>query len=474
MKEHQSNKKPYNEKDIVSIFNYSKALIGKSLRDFVPNATEQRGKGGLGQLVEKLYFKYDINSRQEADFAFANAELKCTPLKKSLEELLIKERLVCSLINYQEDWNKTFEESHFYRKCLIMLLMFYLHNPSVSKLDLKFIFAVLWRIPEKDLLIIKQDYDVIINKIKKGLAHTLSEGDTMYLGACRKGPKGDSLMPQHGNSQGALRRAWSLKTAYMRTVLVEVKKKNINGAYCNFDLGKDGKETVFTIKELQAHSVDEILLMRFSPFYGKTYSEITRTLGKGETDSKSKYFLIANAIAGCGKVANVNRTEEFIKSGLTMKTIRIEKDGRIRESMSFENIDYQEVNDCKEWTESRLYELFTSRFLFVVFRETGNMITLPSGRLESEYKLDKVVLWTMPPKDLTVAEAYWNNIRRCVKENKISSEYFWKQVDDRCFHVRPKAVKSSDMTLNPNGGEAKKYCYWFNAKYVKNIIDNEI
>lgn len=76
----------------------------------------------------------------------------------------------------------------------------------------------------KDLLIIKQDYDVIINKISKGLAHTLSEGDTMYLGACRKGQKGDSLMPQHGNEQGAPRRAWSLKTAYMRTVLAEVKR----------------------------------------------------------------------------------------------------------------------------------------------------------------------------------------------------------------------------------------------------------
>lgn len=36
------------------------------------------GKGGLGQLVEELFFKYDINSRQEADFApdFVNAPPK--------------------------------------------------------------------------------------------------------------------------------------------------------------------------------------------------------------------------------------------------------------------------------------------------------------------------------------------------------------------------------------------------------------
>lgn len=190
--------RPYNERDISSIFNYSKQLVNKCLRDFAPDAEEHNGKGSLGQLVEELFFKYDLNSRQEADFAFVNAELKCTPLKESAKkELLIKERLVCSMINYTADWNKTFEESHFYQKCLIMLIMFYLHNPKASKLDLQFLFAVLWKIPEKDLLIIRKDYDTIITKIRNGQAHTLSEGDTMYLGACRKGQKGESLMPQH-------------------------------------------------------------------------------------------------------------------------------------------------------------------------------------------------------------------------------------------------------------------------------------
>ena len=218
---------PYNEKDISSIFNHSKKLVNKCLRDFAPNAKEYKGKGSLGQLVEALFFKYNLNSRQEADFSFVHAELKCSPLKKSVkEELLIKERLVCSMINYTTDWNKSFEESHFYQKCLIMLIMFYLHDSSVTKLDLQFLFAVLWKIPEKDLLIIRTDYETIITKIRNGLAHTLSEGDTMYLGACRKGQKGDSLMPQHNNSVGAPRRAWSLKTAYMRILLEEVKKYN--------------------------------------------------------------------------------------------------------------------------------------------------------------------------------------------------------------------------------------------------------
>lgn len=467
---------PYNNKDITSIFNYSKQLVNRCLRDFVPDADEHKGKGGLGQLVEELFFKYDINSRQEADFAFVNAELKCTPLKKSAknEDLLIKERLACSMINYTEDWNKSFEQSHFYRKCLIMLIMFYLHQSNVSKLDLHFLFAVLWKIPEKDLLIIRKDYETIISKIRNGKAETLSEGDTMYLGACRKGQKGDSLMVQHGSDIGAPRRAWSLKTTYMRIVLDEVKKNNVDGAYCNYDIKPTELEELISVDELKSHSVDDVLKGRFAPYVGLGYSEICKKLDINPITAKSKYFVIANAIASNKKIGNVNLSEEFVKSGLTMKTIRINKNGKIKESMSFENIDYQEVYDCDEWTDSRLYELFTSRFMFVIFKETDNLLSLPNGKTESEYKLDKVAFWTMPQADQNVAMQYWENIRQCVKDDHISPEYFWGIKDNRDFHVRPKATLAKDMVDTPNGTKAKKYCYWFNAKYVKNIIDNEI
>ncbi len=467
---------PYNNKDITSIFNYSKQLVNRCLRDFVPDADEHKGKGGLGQLVEELFFKYDINSRQETDFAFVNAELKCTPLKKSAknEDLLIKERLACSMINYTEDWNKSFEQSHFYRKCLIMLIMFYLHQSNVSKLDLHFLFAVLWKIPEKDLLIIRKDYETIISKIRNGKAETLSEGDTMYLGACRKGQKGDSLMVQHGSDIGAPRRAWSLKTTYMRIVLDEVKKNNVDGAYCNYDIKPTELEELISVDELKSHSVDDVLKGRFAPYVGLGYSEICKKLDINPITAKSKYFVIANAIASNKKIGNVNLSEEFVKSGLTMKTIRINKNGKIKESMSFENIDYQEVYDCDEWTDSRLYELFTSRFMFVIFKETDNLLSLPNGKTESEYKLDKVAFWTMPQADLNVAMQYWENIRQCVKDDHISPEYFWGIKDNRDFHVRPKATLAKDMVDTPNGTKAKKYCYWFNAKYVKNIIDNEI
>lgn len=87
-----------------------------------------------------------------------------------------------------------------------------------------------------------------------------------------------------------------------------------------------------------------------------------------------------------------------------MKTIRIQHNGSIKESMSFENIDYMEVAECDNWYESRLYELFSSRFIFVVFKEqTPN---------KGDYVLDNVFFWTMPREDLEWAETYWVHIRK--------------------------------------------------------------
>lgn len=260
----------------------------------------------------------------------------------------------------------------------------------------------------------------------------------------------------------------------MRIVLDEVKKNNVDGAYCNYDIKPTELEELISVDELKSHSVDDVLKGRFAPYVGLGYSEICKKLDINPITAKSKYFVIANAIASNKKIGNVNLSEEFVKSGLTMKTIRINKNGKIKESMSFENIDYQEVYDCDEWTDSRLYELFTSRFMFVIFKETDNLLSLPNGKTESEYKLDKVAFWTMPQADLNVAMQYWENIRQCVKDDHIAPEYFWGIKDNRDFHVRPKATLAKDMVDTPYGTKAKKYCYWFNAKYVKNIIDNEI
>lgn len=462
--EYLNDKLPYDKSDAISIFEYSKKLLHKALRDFLTEDYKPRkGKGGLGQMVENIFFQLETNNNPEADFSAAGMELKCTPLKSGKnQEYLIKERLVCNMINYTEVVNESFETSHFYLKCQLKLLLFYLYKKDQNNLDLEFIFSVLWKLPEKDLLIIRHDYEVIIDKIKHGEAHLLSEGDTMYLGACRKGQKGDSLMQQPFSPIGAPRRAFSLKMAYMRTILKYVLNSG-RDAVANFKLSQ---QQLVSANSLYENNFDEIVINRFAKFMGVDYEEIAKeTCVDISRNPKNKFALIASAVAAAGKCGNVNKTEEFLKAGLTMKTIRVQADGTIKESMSFENIDYLEIAECDDWYESRLYEIFSSRFLFVIFREKHE-----GG---ADYRLDDVFFWTMPQEDLTFAEEYWHHIRNNVLASHISEEYWWKAGDRKKFHVRPKAQKSKDMAPNPNGGRAKKFCYWFNNDYITEIINSK-
>lgn len=460
----------YDRTDKVSIWRYSAKLLETTLSSAIyPNQIDEEigGKGKLGQLVEKYFFGYDLNSNPDADFSDAGLELKCTPLRElKNHKLSIKERLVCNMINYSEAHSVPFKNSHFYLKCLYMLILFYLHNSEAKTEDLIFLYSVLWKIPEKDLIIIEQDYNVIVSKIRDGKAHELSEGDTMYLGACRKGQKGDSeqsyTLPDGSVAeQTAPKRAFSLKPAYMRTILAfaeEEKERlctNIDG------INQNEMSELINSDELRHKSFDEILLGRISPYYGKGQKELCNMFGANPL-AKQCFFQIANAILTEQKRRgeSVDDSEEIKKSGIVFKTIRVEENGSIRESMSFKNIDYQEVLLEDEWLDSTVYELFSSKFLFVVFRKVGG-----------EYKLNKAFFWTMPQSDLDDAYYYWQNIKTNVEKNQIDAKYFYRHGEHKKFHVRTKGKVAAQKAINPHGGFATKYCYWFNNEYVKSIIE---
>lgn len=465
-----------------AIYDYSRNLLGHSLHSLLGEKViekERKGKGRLGQMVEELFFGYDVNSNPEADFNQAHVELKCTPLLRSGdgESFRIKERLVCTMIDYFNLVDTSFEDSHLLQKCGLMLLLFYHHGGAVPVYDYEFLFRVLWQLPEKDKLQIKADYEKIAEKVRRGEAHLLSEGDTLYLGACRKGQKGDALQAQPNSEIKAKKRAFSLKPAYMRYILQNVIDRP-DKSYTNFRDAEKDRLGIVSADDLKNKTFEQILTERFSPFIGKDYVEICDMLGRVPYQAKNKYADIAALIASDNKFKRLSETEEFIKSGITVKTVRLGENGMPKESMSFRNIDYQEVIENDEWIESDAYEFFTTRFMFVVFRPVpGRTITVRNQKTGAEtteqaYVLDRVLFWTMPPEDLDTAKEYWENIRENVINNNITLDAFWRLSDHRKFHVRPKAANAAQKAINPNGGLADKFCYWFNAEYVKQILDS--
>lgn len=464
---------PYDNTSATSILDYARRLLGKSLHDLYPMASMlNTGKGNLGQCVETYHFGYAINGRGEADFSSAGVELKCTPLRTLKDGSMIsKERLSLNLINYIEEYNKSFETSSFSRKNALLLLMFYLHVVGVEKLDFVFKIIRLWSIPEEDLKIFMDDWNVIHAKIVNGLAHELSEGDTLYLAACVKGTKGGKdKRPQNSGGVRADQRAYSIKKAYLNHIIVDSlshpemcdgvvmtqKRKNAIEKR-KADIGRAVKSVA---EYRQGETFEQLIARRFEPYVGMSIAEIAAKLKTRISSSpKAISYSVCRAILGVKE----RRIAEFEKAGLQLKTIRLEHNGRLKEAMSFQTIKYKAIVEEDEWDESDWYDTIAARrFLFIVFRKK-------KGGLSSDAVLEQVFFWSMPRKDIDAAEAFWRDTRDKVRVGDYS--HFIKSTEHSICHVRPKAKNAADMSETPQGGKSKKMCYWLNRDYVLDIVN---
>ena len=224
----------FNENNQYSILEFAKKLQGKTLREFLSNndiesiekniEAHPGNKGKLGHHIEKYYFKYPLNSTSEADFP-CGLELKVTPLRFiNNGELRPKERLVCNIINYMNIVDESWASSSFLKKNKETLIIRYIDpmKRHINLLDYKIFDVHIFNIFDNpnDAQQFEQDWNIIVNKIKNGNAHLLSESDTKYLGACTKGANAiSSFRNQPFNIEKAKQRAFSFKTQFMKELL---------------------------------------------------------------------------------------------------------------------------------------------------------------------------------------------------------------------------------------------------------------
>ena len=474
----------YDKQDKQSILMYARELLGKCVHDLYPDAQYAKAgnKGGLGQRIEEVHFKFSNNSESEPDFKEAGVELKCTPMKLLKDGSMVsKERLVLNIINYLEEYDKTYATSSFTHKNATILLMFYLHLKKVDRFDLLFKIIRLWSIPDEDLKIFMDDWAVIHNKIANGLAHQLSEGDTLYLAACVKGSKGGAdKRAQKGTDVLADQRAYSIKSAYINHIIVdslsypemvseviisEKKKAQIEDKKSNPNKYK--KRSVGRIVKSMSdyrpgETFEELVIRRFSSYFGKTVREIACRLRTSiSTSPKAVSYSVCRAILG----VKSRRIDEFEKAGLQLKTIRLEYNGNLKEAMSFQTVKYKEIIEEDDWYSSDWYETIgAKRFLFIVFRKRKD-------GAPQDAVLERVFFWAMPKSDVDSIESFWQDTRDKIRAGDYN--HFIKQSESEICHIRPKAKNSRDMMETPQGGWAKKFCYWLNREYVLNIVRRE-
>ncbi|ELY2011310.1 DNA mismatch repair protein [Flavobacterium psychrophilum] len=462
----------YNPSDKNSVIEYAKKLKGKSLRQVCDAKVLEHsysGKGNFGQVLEKFYFGYEPNSLAEADFAQIGMELKSSPLKQlKNDEFRSKERLVLNIINYVNVVNQNFENSDFFKKNASILLIFYLHQAGFDILDYLIKLVDEWSFPSTDLEIIRKDWELITKKIADGKAHELSEGDTFYLGACTKGANALSVRKQPFSEIPAKQRAYSFKQGYVNHIIASIANEN-KGIY--------GK-LIPNVQVAKKQTIEEIVVSKFKPFYGKTEEEIIKIL-KIDINIKAKSFHanLTKAILG---IELDKEIEEFEKAEIIVKTVRLKENDLPKEDISFPNFKYEEIVN-QEWEDSDFKDILEHKFLFVFFQFENEKLILR-----------KVKFWNMPYLDLIEVEKVWTKTKQIVakgeivkeiKTNKKGKEIRFTNFPSKKFssisHVRPHATNALDTFELPKKDkltkqkEYTKHCFWLNNTYVKNEIYHE-
>jgi DNA mismatch repair protein MutH len=436
------------------ILRHAREAIGKPLREIDKTGRLETGKGAIGTVIEESWFGYRPNSEAEPDFPEAGVELKVTPYIRTERGIRAKERLVCNIIDYMREYEKTFKTSSFWHKCATMLLMSYEHRADVPKGDFTIDEAILFSFPEEDLVIIEQDWAAIMAKIRAGQAHLLSEGDTFYLAACTKGANAQSVRSQPFSDIPAKQRAYSLKSSYMTLVL----NKYIFGSVENEHIIKN-------LSDVEGQTFADYITEKLKPYFGLSQNQLKEKFGVDSSAKNLGEMLLARMLGIKGKIAY---TDEFQKASIVPKTIRVREDGSIKESMSFPTFDFIRLSKESSWEESEFYEyLAPTKFLFVIFQQTA----------AGELIFSRIKFWNIPAQDLDEVGRVWERTVEAIRAGVILTptesgvkNNLPKQSESRVAHVRPHGRNAEDTLPLPDGRMMTKQCFWLNNTYIAEQI----
>lgn len=468
----------YDKRNPSSIEAYAQRLVGKTFRQVWEEDEQQtpqyireegaygstdvdekkRNKGNLGQIIEEKFFHYECNSDSRADFHDAGVELKVTPYKINKNgSISAKERLILTMIDYFSVVNESFEDSHMWRKSRLILLIYYLWQQDIKQnIDYKIGYSRLFTPPEQDLMIIKHDYQVIVEKIRAGRAHELSEADTLYLGAAPKASTSADRRKQPFGDELAKPRAFAFKNSYMTYVL---------NTYI-----LPGKQTYEPImSDETSDSFEEYVTGKIAGYRGRTVGDLCMEFDIDiEKKPKSLEAMLAYRILGI----KGNRAEEFEKANVVVKTIRVGSNGKIKESMSFPAFKFKELIQ-EEWEDSTFGNyLRETRFLFVVYKFDEN----------GELRLKGSQFWNIPYDDLeNEVKQVWEKTVDVIKEglrvdivNGVRRNNLPKASENRVSHVRPHAQNANDTYELPDGRMYPKQCFWLNNSYILSQLDDAL
>lgn len=449
-----------NQDDLI---NRIKEVSNHTFKEFDVNNRLQNknNKGRLGQIIEEGVFGYDINSNEEADFDYLDLELKTTGVLRNKDKTIkAKERLPLETLNYNKIVNQTFVESDLIKKNKGLFIVLYEFIKGIDYGDMHILKGFVHRFSDRELAILENDFNEIKDKVERGEAHLISEGDTMLLGACTAGT--GKLITQPYSSEGAKQRKYCLKQTYMTQIIKD-------------NLGYKELESILDKNVLVNNSFEMTVTSILSKYQDMSVTQLCKLL-KVNTEAKSKLAILMSRMLGLR--GDINKAREFVEANIKCKTIRVEENGQIIQSMSFPAFEFLDIVN-EQWEESDFRTLLDSqKFMFSVFK-----------RINGEYYFKGVRFWHAPvelvdTKGRDVFEALKKTLLagkivkgyKKTKSKTIRITYFPGMKFNGFIHIRPHGLDTNNTAALPvkdvlTGADVfTKQCFWFNNSYVKSVI----
>lgn len=493
--------------NINDLHQHAKKAVDQPIKALIKDETTQKyydkpsNKGWIGNSIESDWFGLANNSRKEADFADLGVELKVTPIRKTKNGWSAKERLVLNIFDFHDEHTRKFESASFLEKSNLIELMYYEFIEGVPSPDLYIKAATLFdlhNLPKEDLFIIRQDWHLIVNKIKNGKAEDLSDSLTKYLGATTKGSKTDKNMTtQPFSDKKAHRRSFTLKGSYM----TEVARKIMTGNYeevipGSFDaeLSVADSASVYettrtkperiikNVDELKYLTFDEIILKQFLPYIGQKKEVLGRRFGVKipKKNDKASSAIIAKKMLNLS--GPIQDTEEFKKAGISVKVVTVDSKQlknpshkrKTTEAFKLQNFFNFEEIVHEEWEDSQLYNyLSATQFLLIIFE-----------KIDDDQIFKGAKFWHMPNSDLNgLVYETWIKAKKVINTGvqltyKPANSKKGYQVlnnlpsmaDDTILHVRP----DSKFSSYKNSTDSLKLPHPSTWKYRPNNLKNEL
>ena len=452
--------RPPDPDSISSLEQHGKSMRGKTIGQIlheleirIDESNIESGKGGVGNAIQAA-FGLGLDSRSEADFPDASGpgiempglELKIVPLKKGSGKWRVKERQVIGMINYNQLPREVWPSSHARTKMNRILNVFVTHEPKGEREKCIVKGASIWEPDSFIAPILEEDWSLCQSMVSEGSAHRLSERFFKTLSAARKGSGGKrDLVSYHHGSEPAMRRAFSLKVAYMN---------GIWECYTN---------RIGSLRIFEEDDPLEACRSKLEKIEGRTTAEVMAELSLPFPRSKDYAYRIVRQWLTGGKGGR--RIAELDDIGIILKTVPINPTTqRPWEATSFPAIDIAELTETKSFEDHFMSEEVSAILFVPTIRESRKVPW-------TEVRFGKPVLWQPSDGEWRIMEEEWRMHRDLLRIENGANE-IPKAKETRVFHLRPKARNNTVRDIGP-WGDITRQCFWLNQDFVQSILNRK-